>query len=162
MGQYNHHLLVPFVPDVPLVPFIMLGVLAYSPSPTQRRKHGVFHSRDCLIITNIIIISENILALLVIHVILEQNQEDNDMTTRQQAQKLLAQLPENKLSQAIKFLTDLLEHEVQQTHRTLPYEDPKDLLEELEALRNELSKYPIEDLEAARETALAEKFGQFM
>ena len=84
------------------------------------------------------------------------------MTNRQQAQKLLAQLPEDKLFQAIKFLTDLLDKKNLKKQSTMPYVDSQKLLEELEALRNELSKYPIEDLETVRETALAEKFGQFM
>ena len=84
------------------------------------------------------------------------------MTTRQQAQELLAQIPENQLAQAIKFMTDLLNKKESKTYSTLPYVNPQEILKELDALREELSKYPIEDLDTAREAALAEKYGQYM
>ena len=81
------------------------------------------------------------------------------MTTRQHAQALLAQIPEHKLAQAIKFMTDLLNQK--STNESLPNVDPQELHREFEALLAEFSKNPVVDIDATRASAMVEKFGKY-
>ena len=81
------------------------------------------------------------------------------MTSRQQAQELLAQIPEHQLAQAIKFMTDLLNKK--STNDSLPKADPQELHREFEALIAELSKSPVLDIDATRASAMAEKYGKY-
>ena len=84
------------------------------------------------------------------------------MTTLEQAQELLAKLQENDLPKIITFMTDLLDHKQPKVHSTLPDVDPQELLKEFQALRDELSKCPVEDLDTAREAVLSAKYGRYM
>ena len=81
------------------------------------------------------------------------------MTTLQQAQELLAKLPEKDLPKIITFMTDLLEHKASKTNWTMPEADPQELHREFEALLKETKKIPAEDIPTLLATAMSEKYG---
>ncbi len=82
------------------------------------------------------------------------------MTTLEQAQELLAKLPENDLPKIITFMTDLLDHKQPKVHSTLPDVDPQELHREFEALLRETKKKPAEDIPTLLATAMSEKYGK--
>ena len=82
------------------------------------------------------------------------------MTTLQKAQELLARLPEKDLQKIITFMTDLLDHKEPKAHSKLPDVDPQELHREFEAILAEFARNPIVDIDAARESAMVEKYGK--
>ncbi len=82
------------------------------------------------------------------------------MTTLQQAQELLAKLPEQKLAQTIKFMTGLLNQK--STTEPLPKVDSKELQREFAELLERSKNYPEIDIETARQAAMNEKYGKYL
>ncbi len=83
------------------------------------------------------------------------------MTSRQQAQNLLEQLPEKDLPQVIQFMNGLLgSAQINDSNGTLsPQPTPEELLKEFRALQRETIKWPIDDYEKARAIEYFEEFG---
>ena len=81
------------------------------------------------------------------------------MTRQQHAIKLLNQLNDRNLEQVIEIMTDLLKGKQspieQEPDSTM---SSKELQRRFAELRDKLSKYPVEDIETAREAVLSTKF----
>lgn len=89
------------------------------------------------------------------------------MTIQEQAFYLLKRIPSAKLTLVIDFMTMLLaEHQTDSDVIKHSYISSdaiaEELIKEFDRLRAESSKYPIEDIETAREAVLSKKYSQFM
>ena len=85
------------------------------------------------------------------------------MTRKQQAIKLINQLDDSNVEKVIEIMTDLLKGIQQQTEQDLDTPmSPEELRMRFDELRDALSKYPVEDIDTAREAVLSAKYAKYI
>ena len=85
------------------------------------------------------------------------------MTRKQQAIKLINQLDDINLEKVIEIMTDLLKGIQQQTEQESDTPmSPEELRMCFDKLRDSLSKYPVEDIDTAREAVLSAKYAKYI
>ena len=77
------------------------------------------------------------------------------MTTLQQAQELLAKLPEKDVNELLNLMKDRIAARERRTR------EGKELVKEWMAMRETALNYQLEDIDTARETVLTAKYGKF-
>ena len=77
------------------------------------------------------------------------------MTTLQQAQELLAKLPEKDVNELLNLMKDRI------AARERRVREGEELFKEMMALREMTLNFQFEDIDTAREAALTAKYGKF-